>query len=723
MSVKEINAHNNFRWHCGCEQEQRPASRRRERAPTRREQRRPKEEEEQAQNNHRRNTGIVICQVNVDGWRGRATVLHKYFEDQKVDMALLQETKMLETTPSVKMEGWRDHRQERTVHRVGNQQPQGGVAILTRENLDVQRLDKLSLPNQAALESIGVEVKTKKGRVKIWNMYRPPARGGNSYSRDVELYLSGWPSGKDVIIGGDVNAHGVWDHSGQTDQGGEEINDWMASKNMVALNNGAPTRYRGLQATAPDITIAHASRLHLIKWEIGDSLESDHLPFLVKFATAEPVKEKAERRNFNYKRADWEGFAEKVDDLVEETWKEEGSLEKRYKDFVDIVMKAAKAKIPMTSSRKRQTPWWNEECNMAKERMKESFDEWKRTKEERAWTAYETAKRNLSRAVAEGKRDWWRSFAPTLDAHASGTKIWNTIKGIDGRSKQPLPANQIISGNCTARSNNEKADLAMKTYAQVSRVQVDRVKSKTAYTDVREHLKEEPEECDDTGIEFSPSELYKVLSKTKNSAAGEDRVMSQMLKHFSYSGQELLLKILNRSWVESRVPAKWKQAVIVPIRKPKKPADAIKSYRPASLLSCVSKALEALVTNRLKKWVRTNNIIPVEQSGFQSRRTTQDVLANITQSAMDNLQAKKRTIVAAVDFRAAFDTVWRGGLLRDMARLNLHPVAVKSLQSFLRDRRAVVRWEDKTSRCRILKEGEQRQVYPALSRQWLLALR
>ena len=103
MSVKEINAHNNFRWHCGCEQEQRPASRRRERAPTRREQRRP--EEEQAQNNHRRNTGIVICQVNVDGWRGRATVLHKYLEDQKVDVALLQETKMLETTPSVKMEG------------------------------------------------------------------------------------------------------------------------------------------------------------------------------------------------------------------------------------------------------------------------------------------------------------------------------------------------------------------------------------------------------------------------------------------------------------------------------------------------------------------------------------------------------------------------------------------------------------------------------------------
>ena len=231
----------------------------------------------------------------------------------------------------------------------------------------------------------------------------------------------------------------------------------------------------------------------------------------------------------------------------------------------------------------------------------------------------------------------------------------------------------------------------MKTYAQVSRVQVDRVKSKAAYTAVRGHLKKKPEEFDDTGIEFSQSELHKVLSNTKNSAAGEDRVTPQMLKHFSYSGQELLLKILNRSWVAIRVPDKWKQAVTVPIRKPRKPADAIKSYRQVSFLSYVSKALEASVTNRLKKWVRTNNIIPVEQSGFQPHRTTQNVLANITQSAMDNLQAKKRTIVAAVDFRAAFDRVWRGGLFRDIARLNIHPVAVKWLQSFLRDRRAVVR--------------------------------
>ena len=72
-------------------------------------------------------------------------------------------------------------------------------------------------------------------------------------------------------------------------------------------------------------------------------------------------------------------------------------------------MKAAKAKIPMTSNRKRQTPWWNEECNMAKERMKESFDEWKRTQEEGPGQP-ETAKRNLSRAVEEGKRGSWRSF-------------------------------------------------------------------------------------------------------------------------------------------------------------------------------------------------------------------------------------------------------------------------------------------------------------------------
>ena len=117
--------------------------------------------------------------------------------------------------------------------------------------------------------------------------------------------------------------------------------------------------------------------------------------------------------------------------------------------------------------------------------------------------------------------------------------------------------------------------------------------------------------------------------------------------------------------------------------------------------------MEALVTKKLKRWASEMNIIPLEQSGFQPSRMTLDVHANIFQRAMDSLRERKRTIIT-IDLKAAFDRVWRGGLLRDLAGYGLHPKALKWLRSFLTDRRGKVRWDDTEGRYMDLKEGVPR---------------
>ena len=87
---------------------------------------------------------------------------------------------------------------------------------------------------------------------------------------------------------------------------------------------------------------------------------------------------------------------------------------------------------------------------------------------------------------------------------------------------------------------------------------------------------------------------------------------------------------------------------------------------------------------RLKRWATETGIIPPYQSGCQPGRMTVDLHANIVQKAMDRLQ-NKHTIIAAVDLKAAFDRVWRGGLLRDLAEYGLHPKALRWWRSFIAD--------------------------------------
>lgn len=64
-----------------------------------------------------------------------------------------------------------------------------------------------------------------------------------------------------------------------------------------------------------------------------------------------------------------------------------------------------------------------------------------------------------------------------------------------------------------------------------------------------------------------------------------------------------------------------------------------------------------------------------------------------------------RTLLAAVDFKAAFDRTWRLGIVRQLARANALAGWLLWLRAFLTDRRVCVRWGENVSDLRILKEG------------------
>ena len=72
---------------------------------------------------------------------------------------------------------------------------------------------------------------------------------------------------------------------------------------------------------------------------------------------------------------------------------------------------------------------------------------------------------------------------------------------------------------------------------------------------------------------------------------------------------------------------------------------------------------------------------------------------------MDDLQQKKRSLVVAIDFKAAFDKVWRGGLLQDLAAYGMNNRFLQWLREWLSDRRGFVRWNTSCSRSRIFSQG------------------
>ena len=697
MSTQEIRAHQNFRWHCGCVTVPtvpvapvavlQPAT----------QTRRP-----------RVTTPVPRClkilQLNIDGWRGKVTSLNEFLDEKKIDVALLQETKLMSSTADPSANGWKVHRAERTVHLVQNEQPQGGLAVLVRPGVQSRRLESLNLPTGAALESLGVSVETKHGCMNLWNMYRPPATGGADV-RDAALYLNHWPREKSSVICADVNAHGSWDANRDSDQLGEEIDDWLIDNSMAHVNSGIPTRVRQLGhamvETAPDITIVHSSVASSCSWDVLETIGSDHLPIQLVIGSS-GMKEEETKRKYNFNKTDWEKYSSVCDRSLSE-WNEDMSLEKNYKVLIETMQKAAKESTPFTKVGGNRKPWWSSLCESAKRSMKDAFSLLRRSPCEENVERYKNAKKMFADTIREEKRRSWREFVDTLSPATPSTKVWRTLQSMDGRKKLGLPDNPVCAGDKTAVTDKSKAELAVKTYAAASKVQITREDSKEAYLPTRESLKETSE--GELGDSFTEDELARALQKMKNGAAGPDGVVPQMIKHLPENCILFLLRVFNESLRLGKVLDCWKRAVIVPILKNGKPPSQIKSYRPVSLLPCIAKVLESMMESRVRHWAESTHMIPDCQSGFRAKRSTTDVLANLSQKAFDNLQMKKRTVITAVDFKGAFDRVWRGGLLRDLAKAGLHPTCLRWIKSFLSDRRACVRWNSSLSKYKVFQQG------------------
>ena len=690
MTVKEIRAHQNWRWHCGCKAANKAP------APTPAMPR--KNHKGKQEPRPKIQSSLKILQVNVCGIRQRAQILAKLAEEEDADVLVIQESKLMQKTEVPKQfASWTCHRQERKIHPSQKEQPQGGVITLVKPGLSLERLADLCFPGDSAMESVGVKIHIQKP-VKIWNFYRPPAKSNDG--RNSQPYSSEWPTDADIILG-DLNAHGFWDRNHPSDETGEEIESWLSSNQWIALNDGTPTRMAGDGETTPDITLVPGDSYGKVKWNVLDTIGSDHLPIKVTVEGRER-KEKVKRR-LNLEKLDVNKYQNTFSELLKEARTEENlSLEKEFKIFVDLVLRAAQKSAPLTSSKPKKT-WWTEECTTARKKMKTAFKQMRKNPCEEQRNQYQQARDTLFDTIKSSKRKAWREFASTLSPRTPSSKVWGVLKSIDGRKKQKLPDVPLTAGDKKAITKLEKADLSVKTYAANSHVRIPREAQKTAYTAVRKAIKKNPTTPLDEP--FSSAELHEALRQTKLKCPGEDQVHPLLLKSLPEEGKAALLQILNRSWLEGKVPSQWRRALIIPVLKKRKPPTEIKSYRPVSLLSSIAKLCERTIASRLLEWALKRNLIPEEQSGFRPKRSTLDTITNIAQQAFNQLQKKERTLLVAVDLKSAFDRIWRGGLLRDLAAMDISPGCLKWLRAFLTDRRAAVRWDGLRSKEMVFKEG------------------
>ena len=160
---------------------------------------------------------------------------------------------------------------------------------------------------------------------------------------------------------------------------------------------------------------------------------------------------------------------------------------------------------------------------------------------------------------------------------------------------------------------------------------------------------------------LSYEEVVKAIRGMKRGkGVGGDKISSEMLVNGGDMLWGNLHALLQTCWEEEFIPAEWTEGIIVPLHKEGDEYD-IGNYRGITLGSHIGKVFCSIMKERLCQAVE-GDIIGEAQGGFRKNRQTVDHLFVVSGIAQLRRIEGKKTWMAFLDLKKAYDSVWREGL-------------------------------------------------------------
>ena len=146
-----------------------------------------------------------------------------------------------------------------------------------------------------------------------------------------------------------------------------------------------------------------------------------------------------------------------------------------------------------------------------------------------------------------------------------------------------------------------------------------------------------------------------------------------------------IVLLFNQSVNQGTFPNRLKSAYIVPIFKKGSKTNA-NNYRPISLLHIFSKIFEKIMKKHLVQFIERNNVLSVNQFGFQKGKGTLEALTKFSTYLHQNLDSSKYIVSIFVDFSKAFDVVPHDLLLTKLSHYGIRGKMNDWFKDYLSDR-------------------------------------
>ena len=346
-----------------------------------------------------------------------------------------------------------------------------------------------------------------------------------------------------------------------------------------------------------------------------------------------------------------------------------------WESFRDQLLTILDNNVPHKNTRSRATnPWMNTKTRRLARQKNRAFKRAKASRTTKDRTRYKKLKSACQRSIREA-HDTYVHDIIGQSAKDSPKKFWSYIKGKKQESSGVSPLRN--SDGVIHSEADVKANILNKQFVSV-------------------FTKEDTANIPDKGpspyssmmnITIRSKGVEKLLSNLQpDKATGPDMIPARLLKQLSAEIAPALALVFQSSLDCGRVPRDWTMAHVVPLFK-KGDKSTASNYRPVSLTSICSKALEHILHSNIMDHLEEHDILTDAQHGFRCKRSCETQLIATIQELARGLSEDRQIDVILLDFAKAFDKVPHQRLLYKLNYYGIRGQTLSWIESFLHDRK------------------------------------
>ena len=321
--------------------------------------------------------------------------------------------------------------------------------------------------------------------------------------------------------------------------------------------------------------------------------------------------------------------------------------------------------------KEKSHPWITDTIKLMMRLRDRALSSYRKTKSDTKKKYYDDLKRLVNSSLYNEKTAYFRY---NINNEIKNPKVlWKNLKSrvLPFKSKQDLPSHfidpDLINNNFMIVPGNPVASLSLINFFE----------------------NHKHGESIFTISPVEPNDVLRAISSLKSNAEGCDNITLDMINMTLPHTLNVLTDIINQSIATSTFPDQWKTASIRPLPKIANPS-TLKDLRPISILPCVSKVLEKIVSRQLSLFLEQNHILPDLQSGFRKQRSTSTALLDVTDNILCDQDKGMCTVLVLLDFSRAFDAINIQLLISKLKYYGFDHNAVKWFQSYLSNRQQLV---------------------------------